>query len=167
KDVTFADALNMATGIGERSPQRQPNDFSADENRPRMFEWFRKQTLKDKLDVAFSYPKYPWSRGEAFRYNPTQTFVLAPTMDAFLKGRAGQKAHLWDMVVDEVSRPIGIFHAPMLHTIETDGSRGVPILGFGLSPTIDDIAKLATLFQNGGRHDGVQLLPATRNAAAP
>src|SRR4029077_14851227 len=60
KDVTFANALNRATGIGERPPQRQPNDFSADENRPRMFEWLRKQTLKDKLDVAFSYPKYPW-----------------------------------------------------------------------------------------------------------
>jgi len=166
KDVTFADALNMATGIGERSPQRQPNDFSADENRPRMFEWFRKQTLKDKLDVAFSYPKYPWSRGEVFRYNSTHTFVLAAAMDAFLKRRAGPNAHLWDMVVDEVYRPIGIFHAPMLHTIETDGSRGVPILGFGLSPTIDDVAKLATLFQNGGRHDGQQLLPAERIAEA-
>ena len=166
KDVTFADALSMATGIGERSPQRQPNDFSADENRPRMFEWFRKKTLKDKLDVAFSYPKYPWSRGEVFRYNTTQTFVLAAAMDAFLKRRAGPNAHLWDMVVDEVYRPIGIFHAPMLHTIETDGSRGVPILGFGLSPTIDDVAKLATLFQNGGRHDGRQLLPAKRIAEA-
>jgi hypothetical protein len=166
KDVTFADALNMATGIGERSPQRQPNDFSADENRPRMFEWFRKRTLKDKLDVAFSYPKYPWSRGEVFRYNTTHTFVLAAAMDAFLKRRAGPNAHLWDMVVDEVYRPIGIFHAPMLHTIETDGGRGVPILGFGLSPTIDDVAKLAMLFQNGGRHDGRQLLPAKRIAEA-
>jgi len=166
KDVTFADALNMATGIGERSPQRQPNDFSADENRPRMFAWFRKQTLKDKLDVAFSYPTYPWSRGEVFRYNTTQTFVLAAAMDAFLKHRTGPNGHLWDMVVDEVYRPIGIFHAPMLHTIETDGSRGVPILGFGLSPTIDDVAKLATLFQNGGRHDGQQLLPANKVADA-
>src|SRR5215475_1505601 len=166
KNVTFADALNMATGIGERSPQRQPNDFRADENRPRMFEWFRKQTLKDKLDVAFSYPKYPWSRGEVFRYNTTHTFVLAAAMDAFLKRRAGPNAHLWDMVVTEVYRPIGILHAPMLHTTETDGSRGVPILGFGLSPTIEDIAKLATLFQNGGRHDGQQLLPAKRIAEA-
>src|SRR5262245_27174873 len=166
KNVTFADALNMATGIGERSPQRQPNDFSADENRPRMFEWLRKQTLKDKLDVAFSYPKYPWSRGEVFRYNTTQTFVLAAAMDAFLKRRAGPNADLWDMVVTEVYRPIGILHAPMLHTTATDGSRGVPILGFGLSPTIEDIAKIATLFQNGGRYDAQQILPAHKVAEA-
>src|SRR5262249_36956696 len=49
---------------------------------------------------------------------------------------------------------------------EKDGSRGVPILGFGLSPTIDDVAKLATLFQNGGRHDGGQLLSASKIAEA-
>ena len=32
KDVTFADVLGMATGIGERSPRREPNDIFADEN---------------------------------------------------------------------------------------------------------------------------------------
>ena len=160
KDVTFADALNMATGIGERSPRREPNDFSADENRPRMFEWLGKRSLTDKLDAAFAYPKYPWARNEVFRYNTTHTFVLAAAMDAYLKCREGPTAHMWDMVVEEVYRPIGVFHAPMLHTIEADGSRGVPILGYGLYPTIDDVAKLTTLLQNGGRHDGRQLLPA-------
>ena len=166
KDVTFADALNMATGIGERSPRREPNDFSADENRPRMFEWLGKRSLTDKLDAAFAYPKYPWARNEVFRYNTTHTFVLAAAMDAYLKRREGPTAHLWDMVVEEVYRPIGVFHAPMLHTIEADGSRGVPILGYGLYPTIDDVGKLTTLLQNGGRHDGRQLLPAPRIAEA-
>lgn len=36
-DVTFADALNMATGIGDLSPQREANDALADENKPKMF----------------------------------------------------------------------------------------------------------------------------------
>jgi hypothetical protein len=70
------------------------------------------------------------------------------------------------MVVEGVYRPIGALHAPMLHTIEADGSRGVPILGYGLYPTIDDVAKLTTLLQNGGRHDGRQLLSAPRIAEA-
>ena len=36
--VTFADALNMATGIGDLAPQREPNDALADENKPKMFQ---------------------------------------------------------------------------------------------------------------------------------
>jgi hypothetical protein len=87
-------------------------------------------------------------------------------MAAYLKRREGPTAHLWDMVVEEVYRPIGVFHAPMLHTIEADGSRGVPILGYGLYPTIDDVGKLTTLLQHGGRHDGRQLLSAPRIAEA-
>ncbi len=59
-------------------------------------------------------------------------------------------------------RPIGIFHAPMRHTYEEDGSRGIPLLGFGLYPTIDDAAKIATLLQNEGKHKGQQLLSRTK-----
>jgi hypothetical protein len=34
----------------------------------------------------------------------------------------------------------------------------VPLLGYGLYLTVDDVAKLTTLLQNGGRHNGVRLL---------
>ena len=37
--VTFGDALNMATGIGDLAPQREPNEPPADENKPTMFRW--------------------------------------------------------------------------------------------------------------------------------
>jgi hypothetical protein len=70
------------------------------------------------------------------------------------------------MILTEVFQPIGIFHAPMMHTLEMDGSRGIPLLAFGLYPTIDDIAKLTTLLQNGGRHHGRQLLSAAKLAEA-
>jgi hypothetical protein len=36
--VTFAHALNMATGIGDLAPQREPNEVFADENKPKMEE---------------------------------------------------------------------------------------------------------------------------------
>src|SRR5207245_5526567 len=98
--------------------------------------------------------------------NSTVTFVLAAAMDAFLKQKAGPNAHLWDMVVDEVFRPIGVLHLPAMHTLEPDGRRGIPLLAYGLYPTIDDIAKLTTLLQNGGRHEGRQLLSATKLAEA-
>lgn len=128
EQVTFADALNMATGIGDNWPQREPNDIMADENTPKMIQqWSRKaRTAKEKLEVSFSYGKYSWGPGEVLRYNSTHTFVLAAAMDSFLKRQAGPQAHLWDMVLAEVFQPIGIFHAPIMHTQERDGGRGIP-----------------------------------------
>ena len=99
-----------------------------------MFRWVRARTAKEKLDISFSYGKYSWGPGEVLRYNSTQTFVLAAAMDSFLKRREGPKAHLWDMVVSEVFHPIGIFHAPMMHTAEADGERGIPLLAFWSLP---------------------------------
>src|SRR5262249_30288696 len=107
EQVTFADALNMATGIGENWPQRELNDITADENKPKMLQqWLKARTTKEKLDVSFSYGKYPWGPGEVLRYNSTHTFVLAVAMDRFLKRQAGPQAHLWDMVLTEVFQPI-------------------------------------------------------------
>jgi CubicO group peptidase (beta-lactamase class C family) len=99
--VTFADALNMATGIGDNAPQRESNDVLADEDTPKMrLQWLRKaRTAQEKLDVSFSYGKYPWGPGAVFRYNSINTFVLAAAMDNFLKRQAWPQAHLWDMVV--------------------------------------------------------------------
>jgi hypothetical protein len=57
--VTFADALNMATGIGDLAPQREPNDVHADENKPKMSKWHGARTAKEKLDIGFSYGQYP------------------------------------------------------------------------------------------------------------
>jgi CubicO group peptidase (beta-lactamase class C family) len=164
--VTFGDALNMATGIGDLVPEREPNDPLADENKPKMFKWERARTAKEKLDVSFSYGKHSWGPGEVLRYNSTHTFVLAAAMDNFLKQRAGANVHLWDMVTNEVLHPIGIFHAPMMHTVEADGGRGIPLFAIGLYPTIDDIAKLITLLQNGGRYQDRQLLSAAKLAEA-
>jgi len=48
-------------------------------------------------------------------------------MDGYLKPHA-VRTQLWDMVVREVFEPIGIFHAMKMHTLETDGGRGTPLL---------------------------------------
>ena len=49
-----------------------------------------------------------------------------------------------------------------IFTRESDGSSGVPIMGWGLFPTMDDLAKIAGLLQDGGAHQGRQLLSATK-----
>jgi CubicO group peptidase (beta-lactamase class C family) len=163
--VTFADALNMATGIGDRAPQREPHVAFADAD-TKLGAFLRTPTAKQKLAIAFLAGQYPWGPGEVLRYNNMHTFVLAAAMDSFLKRQAGPQAQLWDMVVAEVMQPIGIFHAPMLQTQEIGGGRGIPHLLHGLYPTIDDLAKLTTLLQHGGRHQGRQLLSAAKLAEA-
>jgi hypothetical protein len=164
-DVTFGHLLDMATGIGDEGRERD-GPIHADENRPKMTRWVRLKTAREKLRAALDYGTYPWGPGAVLRYNSTQTFLLAAAMDAYLKRREGPRAHLWDMVEREVLQPIGIRHLPKLHTIEADGSRGVPLLGYGLYLTVDDVAKLATLLQNGGRHEGAQLLSSALVARA-
>lgn len=163
--VTFAHALGMATGIGDEARDRDANPL-ADDWAPKMLRFVGTPTRDEKLAIALSFGQYPWKPGEVFRYNSTHTFMLAVAMDAYLKRREGPDAHLWDMVRTEVYRPIGVFHAPVLHTREPGGQRGVPVLGWGLFLTIDDVAKLSTLLQNGGRHDGAQLLHAGTLAQA-
>jgi hypothetical protein len=163
KDVTFADGLSMAVPIGDIGPHRDWPDPAPDENQPKMLAWLIKaRTAQEKLDHGFSYGRYPWERGEVVRYNTVVTFALAAAMDAYLERKEGPSAHLWDMVADEVYRPIGILHAPMMHSVEPDGNRGIPLLGFGLTPTIDDLAKLVTLLQARGQHHGTQLLSAAK-----
>jgi hypothetical protein len=163
KDVTFADALSMAVPIGDIGPRRDWPDPAPDENQPKMLAWLIKaRTAQEKLDHGFNYGRYSWERGEVVRYNTIVTFTLAAAMDAYLKRKEGPNAHLWDMVTDEVYRPIGILHAPMMHTIEPDGNRGIPILGYGLTPTIDDLAKLVNLLQARGQHHGTQILSAAK-----
>jgi len=167
KSVTFADALNMATGVGDYMPERvEPNVMQGDENQSKFMSFLRARSRQEKMDIAFSYGDYPWGPGEVARYNSINTFILSAAMDAFLKSKEGPNADIWDMVLTEVFKPIGIFYAPIMRTIEPDGSKGLPIFGYGLYPNVDDVAKLSILLQNGGRYRNRQLLHSGRLAEA-
>ena len=161
-DVTFAHALNMAVGVGEKSTERDPPKILPAENSERFFAWLRAPTRKEKLLQAFKFPNYPWGPGEVARYDTTHTFVLAAAMEAFYKTKAGPDADLWDMIQREVLEPVGVFQAPLMRTVETDGSRGTPIFGYGFYPTVEEAAKIAALFHRDGRHAGAQLLYAPK-----
>jgi hypothetical protein len=165
--VTFADALNMATGVGDHMPERvDPNVMQGDEDQPKFLRFLRAKSRTEKMNIAFSYGDYPWGPGEVARYNSINIFILSAAMDRFLKSKEGPDADIWDMVLNEVFQPIGIFYAPIMRTIEPDGSQGLPIFGYGLYPNVDDVAKLSILLQNNGRHQGRQLLHSGRLAEA-
>jgi CubicO group peptidase (beta-lactamase class C family) len=164
--VTFRHALDMAVGVGDRSPSFESNDTFADENQLKMDGILANESTAGKLQTAFSYDDYPWGPGVKVRYNSTHTFVLAAAMDAYLKSREGPGASIDQMLRDEVYRPIGIRHFPLTMTIEPDGSHGLPLLLIGSYPTLDEIARIAELLQNEGRHEGVDLLHPELTAAA-
>ena len=160
-EVTFGDALNMAVGVGNGSNQRYPPDIYGDDQPGDNAFWLA-QTTQEKLKVIFSSANHPWGPGEVARYINAHAFVLSAAMDAYLKSQEGPDAHLWDFLTEEVFEPIGVVHLPMLHTIERDGSRGIPMMVLGLYPTVDDTARIAMLLQNVGFYEGQQLLSANK-----
>ncbi len=167
RDVTFAHALSMATGIGYRSRVREPLKFEANEDNPTLLKWLQVLSAEEKLSLALSVGgDYPWGPGEVARYDTMHSFILSAAMSAFLKSREGREADLWDMVQREVLEPIGAYHVPIMRTVEGDGGRGLPIMGFGLYLRIDDVAKIAQLLHDGGKYGGRQLLHPGRLAEA-
>jgi len=165
-DVTFGDVLDMATGIGDNSPDPDSYDIYANESGPSYERFYLGATVREKLDAALSEADYPWGPGEVLRYTSAQTFVLAVAMDAFLESREGPDSQLWDRLNEAVFGPIGVHHMTMIHVPDDDGGPGVPLLASGLRLTVDDLGKIVTLLQDGGVHEGRQLLHPTLVDAA-
>lgn len=151
--VRFADALNMASGIGTTIPRSLVSPEAMNARRS-----FEARSSREKLDWIFADPDARPEPGEAFRFREGDILVLAAAMDGFLKREAGPGTAIWPLMTREVLQPIGIDELPLLHSLEADGSRGIPPMHAGLYPTIDDVAKLAGLLHARGRHDGRQLL---------
>jgi len=109
------------------------------------------------------------------RYRDQDYFLLGLALDGFLKSVRGADADLWDMLMTEVFKPIGIHQAPAVRTREPGGRDGVVWANAGYYPSVDDLAKIALLYQRLGQHNGQQLLHrqltrdllAGRNAIVP
>lgn len=161
RDVTFGDALNMATGVGNGSTKTDPNDIGDGELDDTYPQWYEARSEQEKIDTILRIAGvYPWGPGKVARYRDQDMFMLGAAMDAFLKAKEGPDADLWTMLETEVYAPIGIHYAPINRTIEPDGSEGQPLMAFGFYPTVGDLVKIAELYLNRGEHDGVQILSA-------
>ena len=164
-EVTFRNAFSMTTGIGTGSHNVTPNYIGlGDASRPAnnagfddYMAWYFAPTLEEKLNEIYKISSYPWGPGEHARYRDRDIFIGAAALEALFREKEGKDVDLWEMMVEEVYRPIGIHHISMTHTREPD-ERGTPILAWGIYVSIDDIAKISMLIQNGGQHNGLQLL---------
>jgi hypothetical protein len=92
------------------------------------------------------------------RYRDQDYYLLGAAVDGFLKTVRGPQADAWDMLKAEVFQPIGISRAPAVRTREADGTRGIVWFNAGYYPTLDDLAKIALLYQDGGICEGRQIL---------
>ncbi|UVK38761.1 hypothetical protein LHFGNBLO_000042 [Mesorhizobium sp. AR10] len=160
QDVTFGDALNMATGMGYGTDKAEPiNMFDpyADD----YYGWYEAPTAKQKVgNLIKSAKPYSWGPEKVARYRDEDFFLLGVGLTNYLKKKEGPDANVWTYIVREVYGPIGIHYAPTNKTIEPNPKGDQPLMAYGYYPTISDLIKIARLYQNGGKFGDKQLLNA-------
>ena len=161
--VRFIDAANMATGFGGTGTfQTTPNDINDGYLGGDYDAWYMAPSHEEKLAQINQHLRpYPWDPGMVVRYRDQDFYLLGVAIDRFVKSVRGPGADAWDMLLEEVLSPIGIAHAPAIRTREPGDNRGVPWFNAGYYPSLDDLAKIALLYQNEGRWGGQQILHPT------
>lgn len=160
RSVRFIDAANMATGFGGTGTWRtNPNDPLDGYLEGDYDAWYTAPSHREKIkQIRRSLRPYPWDPGTVMRYRDQDFYLLGVAIDGFVKAARGPGADVWDMLRREVFEPIGIAQAPTIRTREPKGRRGVPWLNAGYYPTLDDLAKIALLYQSRGAYGGEQIL---------
>jgi CubicO group peptidase (beta-lactamase class C family) len=158
--VRFIDAANMATGFGGTGTWKtSPNDPLDGYLDGDYDAWYTASSHREKLKhIRRSLRPYPWAPGTVMRYRDQDFYLLGVALDRFVKAMRGPGSDVWDMLRSEVFEPIGIAQAPLVRTREGKNRRGLPWFNAGYYPTLDDLAKIALLYQSRGAYGGEQIL---------
>ena len=158
--VRFVDAANMSTGFGGTgSTKTHPNDIFDGYLDGDYDGWYTAPSFADKIRrIAATLHPYPWEPGTVMRYRDQDYFLLGAAIEGFLKSVRGAQADLLETVQTEVFTPIGIHQAPVVRTHEAGHREGLVWCNAGYYPTLDDLAKIALLYQARGAHARVQIL---------
>jgi len=158
-DVTFGNALDMATGH-----YLQAGD-QADEDAPDLTPFFLAETAAAK--TAFACRHYPRKAepGTRWVYHTADSYLLGVALEGFYRGKTGG-----DFYDDILARDIWSkleLSPPVYVTRRTYDAAAQPFTGYGLTLHVDDIAKIAGFIDlNHGAIGGTQLLdPAMLRAA--
>jgi hypothetical protein len=160
RSVRFIDAANMASGFGGTgSLHTHPNDPRDGYLEGDYDAWYTARSHAAKVrQITRSLRPYPWEPGAVVRYRDQDFYLLGAAIDRFLKSTRGPRADLGDMLESEVLAPIGVAQAPVVRTREAGSRRGVVWLNAGYYPTLDDLGKIALLYQNLGAAGSQQIL---------
>lgn len=160
RHVRFVDAASMASGFGGTGTLKtNPNDMYDGYLDGNYDDWYTAPSHDEKIrQIAANLRPYPWEPGTVVRYRDQDFYLLGAALDGYLKSVRGPAADVWEMLRAEVLEPIGIRHAPVVRTREPGGADGLVWFSAGYYPTLDDLAKIALLYQARGAHAGRQLL---------
>jgi hypothetical protein len=161
EQVTFNHTIDMSTGNYVSA------DYMADEDGSRMGEFFVAQPYASRIAAAFDWP-HTANPGTRWVYRTSDTFILTRALHNYLQTQQGPEADIFQFVVDEVYRPLGL--GPGAYTTMRTADEkwhGQAEGGYGLWWIPDDIAKIAILLNNdGGEINGEQVLHPGLLAAA-
>ncbi|MEN1966623.1 serine hydrolase domain-containing protein [Lentibacillus sp. N15] len=149
-DVTYLDMANMASGRGATADD--PTCYLCDYHR-----WYLAASKNKKVVESLDYPRV-WEPGTKYNYRDQDAFLLGVALEKYLQSKEGEDATLDQMLQDEVYEPIGIYYKPVNHTIEENQSAGHPRMDFGYYATLDELAKIALLYEKHGNWNGNQIL---------
>lgn len=151
RGVTFSHALNMVTGtVGGEDAERLFSTLIV------------AKTAAEAIHNIAKLGDAPEAPGEKFNYASTNLFVLSYALQQYVEEKEGKKVNYWDLVHENVLVPIGAAHFALLKTMEVDETQEIPWLAYGALPTMDEAAKIALLFANGGIYKGQQILNKER-----
>ncbi|NQZ10114.1 MAG: hypothetical protein HRT35_23440 [Algicola sp.] len=152
--VTFEHTVNMATGtVGE-------------DNGNLIVPFILAASAQAGIDEIANLPDASPLPGATFAYASTHTFVLSTAMQNYVTAKEGNGVYYWDLVRQNVLQVIHADGFLLQTTEETNGKKGIPTLGWGAFPTIDDTAKIALLLHNDGQYQQQQLLHYGRTREA-
>ena len=153
EQVTFNNTLDMATGNYESA------SFMADDESDKMGIFFGAQPYSERIKAAFSAPHHV-DPGTRWVYRTSDTFILTRAMQNYLQTKEGADADIYQFVVGEVYRPLGL--GPGAYTsmrTEDNNWQGQAEGGYGQWWIPDDIARIGTfLIRDGGQINGEQIL---------
>ncbi len=155
--TTFGNVSDMATG------NYNSEAYEADENSPVMDKFLVDESVTAKLADSFAFTQNYATPGTKWIYQSSATFVVTQAMNAYLQQKKGKSADIFDLVRDDVYRPLHL-NAGGLTTIRTDNSStGAPSGYYGMFFNQDDVAKIGNFLNNsGGAIDGAQILEPVR-----
>jgi len=155
--VTFDNGSDMATGNYLSAAYMSDEDGAADQA------FLVAESYATKIDDAFRPFPHQAAPGTTWVYQDVATFITNHAMDNYLKQQQGGSADIFNLVRDDVFKPIGISQGG-LTSLRTDNSTdGKPLACIGLFYIQDDVAKIARLLNNDhGKVNGSQILDPAR-----
>jgi len=159
--VTFNHTLDMSTG------NYVSDGYMTDDDSQKMGQFFSAQPYAERIKEAFDCP-HAADPGTRWVYRTSDTFILTRALQNYLQTQQGLQADIYDFVVDEVYRPLGLGPGAYTSMRTADNNwSGQAEGGYGLWWVPDDIAKIGMLLNNdAGKIGSEQILHPDLLAAA-